>query len=95
VCRRESQGVAISLPGNQFHQFCSEKCARIFMTRNITPKEKDAAVRGGQDAGQYLDSIGKTDLATLSADEWAEFCGTLFKGACDELARQADDEIPF
>lgn len=65
------------------------------MTRRITRRENLAAVRGGQDAGMYVQNLGKTDLVDLSQDEWAEFCGILFKGACDELKRMADDEIPF
>jgi hypothetical protein len=35
-----------------------------------------AVLKAGDVAGQYLDEIGKTDLATLSAQEWQDF---LFK----------------
>lgn len=31
--------------------------------------ESKAAGKGGEEAGQFLDSIGKTDLATLTIDE--------------------------
>jgi hypothetical protein len=29
------------------------------------------------DAGQYLDALGKTDLATLTRDEWMGFLRTV------------------
>lgn len=47
---------------------------------------KDAAVReseararkkAGDAAGAYLDEIGKTDLATLTAQQWDTFCEKL------------------
>lgn len=95
VCGRESKGWAISAPDKKFDQFCSDTCARLFMTRSITPRESDAAEKGGQEAGAYLERIGKTDLASLSLDEWKSFCETLYRATCDELRRQADDEVPF
>lgn len=33
----------------------------------------DDVMRGGKAAGQYLDSIRKTDIAQLTADEWRTF----------------------
>jgi hypothetical protein len=57
--------------------------------------EKDAVRAGGEAAGGYLDSIGKTDLAQLTAAEWQAFCEALFKGATDDLRRQATSDIPF
>lgn len=35
--------------------------------------EIEAALYGGTQGGEYLESIGKSDLATLSADEWQTF----------------------
>lgn len=58
-------------------------------------REAEAAFAGGKLAGQYLDSIGKTDIGDLELDEFKKFCAVLFAGACDELRRIADDEIPF
>lgn len=96
ICSRESQGIVISLPGKRLKQFCSHDCARIFMTIDkLTQNERAAATKGGEEAGAFLDAIGKTDLAALSPEEWEKFCAALFKGACDELRRQADDTIPF
>jgi hypothetical protein len=35
--------------------------------------EKPAILYGGQMGGEYLDSIRKTDLATLNETEWQTF----------------------
>jgi len=60
-----------------------------------THDERQAALIGGNSGGEYLDKIGKTDLASLTPKEWEEFCTLIFTGACSELKRQADDEIPW
>jgi hypothetical protein len=70
-----------------------------------TPNEKVAFVHGGAMGGEYLDSIGKTDLESLSQDEWLTFVEVVITGYCDHLrmlaARDAehlgrlDPEVPF
>lgn len=52
--------------------------------------ENEAIMYGGQMGGEYLDSIGKTDLATLSADEWAEFLNCVCKNYLEKL-----NSIPY
>lgn len=61
----------------------------------LTIDERNAAVKGGEAAGAYLDQIGVFDLREMTDAQWLEFCGTLFRGACDALAEAADDAIPF
>ena len=39
--------------------------------------------------GEYLDSIGKTDLETLEPDEWLTFVETIVTGYCDHLRELA------
>ena len=70
-----------------------------------TPNEKAAFVRGGEMGGEYLDSIGKTDLEMLNPDEWLTFIEAVVTGYCDSLralaARDAErlgrmaPEVPF
>jgi hypothetical protein len=36
--------------------------------------ELGAVFAAGRSAGGYLDEIGKTDLALLSAEEWSDSC---------------------
>jgi len=40
---------------------------------DIEPYEMEAIRFAGTMAGEYLDSISKTDLATLTVDEWKTF----------------------
>lgn len=40
----------------------------------VAVQEKNARQKAGDAAGAYLDEIGKTDLATLTADQWDRFC---------------------
>lgn len=42
-----------------------------------TETEKLAIIHGGSMAGEYIKSIGKTDLATLTKSEWQEFCSIM------------------
>ena len=57
--------------------------------------ESLAAGKGGEDGGQFLDDIGKTDLATLSPDEWHEFCRRLVAGYRKALQSSLKNEAPF
>ena len=96
MCKRASNGFSITVPGKPVMQFCSHNCARDYMRNpNLTPNEAKAVLVGGNDGGAYLESIGQFDLRNLTAAQWAEFCGKIFRGTCAELQRVADDEIPF
>lgn len=50
-----------------------------------TPNEKAAFTAGGQQGGEYLESISKTDLAKLSFTEWQTFIEVIVTGYCDHL----------
>ncbi len=52
-----------------------------------TPNENASIEVAGQMAGEYLDSIGKTDLATLGRDEWLTFIGCVIDGYRIELSK--------
>lgn len=57
--------------------------------------ESRAAGRGGEEGGEFLDTIGKSDLATLSPDEWFEFCRRVVAGYRKALIVALKDEAPF
>ena len=96
TCGRQSQGFTATVPQVGFFQFCTMECVMTFMKNGpATHDERKAALIGGDAGGEYLDKIGKTNLASLTPAEWEEFCSLIFTGACAELKRQADDEIPF
>lgn len=96
TCGRQSNGITIKTPGKTA-MFCSIECARDYMRHDceLTKDEKAAAVAGGDQGGAYLESIEAFDLRQLSPDQWARFCGEIYRGACEALRKQADDEIPF
>lgn len=57
-----------------------------------TPNEQAAISAAGAQAGEYLESIGKSDLAKLSADEWATFCTAMVGGYVEALQAMASAE---
>lgn len=97
VCRRASGAVRLDIAGEPLHQFCSKECAMAYMTRGapLARHEEDAIRKGGDAAGAYLDSLGKTDLASMTPEEWRRFCEALFVATCDSLRKYADDGVPF
>jgi hypothetical protein len=50
-----------------------------------TPNEIAAMQVGGRLAGEYLESIGKSDLVTLTTDEWSTLIEVVVTGYCDTL----------
>jgi hypothetical protein len=50
-----------------------------------TPNERAAMAHGGAMGGEYLDSLGKTDLAQLSVEEWHTLIEVIVTGYCDYL----------
>ncbi len=97
VCNRSThEGRAVSTPERLTH-FCSDTCMRVFILKgpDLTKNERAAAIAGGDEGGAYLDQIGKTDLAELTGEEWAEFCARLYRAACDAMREAAEDDIPF
>ncbi len=100
VCRRAGGAVTIQMGregGGVMAQLCSPECAKVWIMRGEATKDNErlASTRGGEAAGAYLEGIGKTDLAALTVQEWDRFCETLFRETCGEMARLADDGIPF
>ena len=57
-----------------------------------TPNEQAAITHGGAMAGEYLDSLGKTDLAQLTSAEWQTFIEAIVTGYCDHLRALADQD---
>jgi len=50
--------------------------------------ENVAAIKGGDEAGAYLEQIGKTDMIKLTREEWGEFCRRLVAGYRKALKAQ-------
>lgn len=57
--------------------------------------ETAATELGGEEAGAYLDELGKFSLDELSQEEWREFCRRLVAGYRHALHETLRDEAPF
>jgi len=57
-----------------------------------TPNEQDALEAAGQTAGEYLESLGKTDLALLELEEWESLIESVVTGYTDRLRELADQD---
>lgn len=57
---------------------------------DIDDYERTAMVYAGQMAGEYLDSIKKSDLATLTTGEWATFLEVV----CINFAQKRNELLP-
>lgn len=55
----------------------------------VDPTETEiAAMRYASDmAGEYLESLEKTDLATMTEDEWMNLMEVIITGFSDSMAR--------
>lgn len=65
-------------------------------TETLDAFENAAALEAGTRAGEYLDEIGKTDLASLDRDEWLTFLKRIVVGYEQALRRKIlNGEPPF
>jgi hypothetical protein len=98
VCHREPRGfgwfnasVSVGNPerDRSYRQLCSKLCQDLCHGRrgmiDPNPNERAAMAHGGAMAGEYLDSLGKTDLARLSVEEWHTLIEVIVTGYCDHL----------
>jgi len=79
----------------------SQECLTVAKNSYSLPQdqfsrlESLAAGKGGEEGGAFLDGIGKTDLATLTPDEWFEFCRRIVAGYRKALVEDLKGEAPF
>jgi hypothetical protein len=103
VCRRSAVGYGYAPSGAApVAWVCDDpECLRLVreeyttLQRNFSRWESLAVQAGGKEAGAYLDAIGVTDLAKLTADQYREFCRNLVAGYRSGLKLAMRDEAPF
>lgn len=61
----------------------------------ITPYEAQAIERVGPHAGKYLDAIGKTDLASMTVEEWSKFIEHVCKSYMAEIRDVVNTDVPY
>jgi len=83
VCRRHATAIGQRAGGKRVVWLCDDPlCLELSrwvfgMTAGaLNEVERAAMSDAGDVAGQYLDSIGKTDFATLDQEEWRKFLET-------------------
>ena len=102
VCRREPRGFGwfdanfpVADPRRDLsrRRLCSRACQDICHRRHgmidPTPNEEAAMTAGGDAAGAYLESLGRSDLATLSPAQWRQLIEIVVTGYCDTLRELA------
>ena len=57
-----------------------------------TPNEQDAMTVAGKTAGEYLESLGKTDLANMTLEQWECLIESVVTGYTDRLRELADQD---
>jgi hypothetical protein len=108
ICKRRHDNVGYATPRNPIKWLCWEclddthngvrsKLPRIYhMSRKaLDDYERRALEDGGNAGGSYLDEIGKTDLATLTEEEWATFWRLGFVAYADSMRDIVSREVPY
>lgn len=99
-CRREAKGFYFQRHKEQPRRWCcSMACLDTAHRLNgmIDPTQHEIAAieAASEPAGQYIESLGRTDMATWSRDEWLQFLECVVTGYVDELGKLTQDELPF
>src|SRR5690348_11469507 len=87
-----------SLASHLIAPTCSPTRLLILKDRNTmlsdpTPVEIAAMKYAGEQGGEYLDSISKTDLASLTSDEWSTFIGCVCGGYVTHILNTRSDAV--
>ena len=98
LCRREARfhgwfdaerGVGDPRRDASRRRLCSRACQDLCQRRrgmiDPTPNEQQALRTAGDLAGEYLDSLSRTDLALLTEAEWASLIEVIVTGFSDSL----------
>lgn len=62
---------------------------------NLNVDEKKAVNAASANVGEYLERIGKTDLAQMTEAEWLGFIGHAYACVCAEVHEIWKREVPF
>lgn len=80
---------------------CSMECLHIAARDKEEPMpplnalEIGAAAKASPAAGEYLDRIGKSDLAAMTEEEWLGFLAHAYAAVADEVRAVWAEEVPF
>jgi hypothetical protein len=74
---------------------CVDIIIRRFPVIDPTEHEIAALLEASQPAGEYIEALGRTDMAAWSNDEWMGFIECVVTGYTDALRKLASDKVPF
>lgn len=57
--------------------------------------EKRAVTTASPVIGEWLDALGKTDLAQMTEGEWLGFLAHVYASVCAEVRKVWENEVPF
>lgn len=86
VCGRAAGDYVLWPRGKTPGFTCSHECAylanwvREASVRELSDLERQALDKASDLAGEYLDGLGKTDLAELDLEEWRTLLGKIVQG---------------
>ncbi len=105
ICGRAPRGFAYRRPGDpyaQYHPACSMLCLDFLVRSkgenpvNLAPIEAEAIMAASEAIGTHLEKLGKTDMATMTAEEWLDFLAAAYSSIGDQVReRLASGEVPF
>jgi hypothetical protein len=64
-------------------------------TMELNVDERRAVGEVSAEVGSYLDRLGKTDLATMTEQEWLGFIGHAYACVCAKVHEQWARDVPF
>jgi len=103
ICRRDARGFGfeprlIGVPAPAV-KLCSRTCQNITtrLTGMINPNlhEQNALEAASAAGGAYVESLGRTDLASWTPEEWATLIDVVITRFQDSLRTAYADDPPF
>jgi hypothetical protein len=94
ICQRQSLA-GLNFKGKPLCAACAPFPHAGELMLEFSDTEDEALDAGGQAGGEYLDSINKTDLATLTKQEWRMFLGKVLKGYSEFMRAEVRKYPPF
>lgn len=104
ICKRRAIGVGIGPPDNdkwaKNPRWICEDCVTVAREtrnmRNMDPYELIARRDASDKAGEYLDGLGKSDLADMTEEEWLKLWDIGIKEFGASIRRQVQEgSAPF
>lgn len=102
-CARPATGFGVVAKyQDEIHWCCGEPDCFVVAMETYKMNARDfgridsiATVKGGEEAGEYLEEIGKYSLEELAPEEWDMFCRRLVAGYRHALHVTLREESPF